>query len=307
MLFSNMRIQIQKALRHPDRAYKFAIRKMKEVKEVLIWDYYYTTLRKPKVKSAVPHNPRIQNEIINELKKKGFNVIDFEINVTDYRQYINNAEYHKFPSYYGGGKARNFTEKSLEHYLAAKLLSLSKEDIYIDIANSNSPTPEIYHKLYGCKVYRQDLVFPEGIHGNVIGGDAGNMPVEDGFATKMALHCSFEHFEQDSDIRFIKEAGRVLRRGGKVCILPLYLFNRYAIQTDPATLPRGGISFESDAVLYCAKGWGNRHGRFYDISHFIARIRNNLNDLKLTIYVVQNEKEVDSSCYVKFIALFEKE
>ena len=300
-----MSLQIQKALKHPDKAYKFAIRKMKEG---LLWNYYYAALREPKVKSAVPHDdPQIQNEILEDLKKNTFNVIDFEINVTDYRQYINNAEYHKFPNYYGGGKASNFTEKSLEHYLTAKLLNLYKDDVYIDIANANSPTPEIYHKLYGCKVYRQDLVFPEGIHGNIIGGDAGNMSVEDSFATKMALHCSFEHFEQDADIMFIKEASRVLKKEGKLCILPLYLFNRYAIQTDPSALPKGGIPFESDAILYCAKGWGGRHGRFYDIPHFIARIRNNLNDLKLTIYVVQNEKDVDSSCYVNFMALLEKE
>jgi hypothetical protein len=71
-------------------------------------------------------------------------------------------------------------------------------------------------------------------------------------------------------------------------------------------LPKGGIIFEPDAIIYCTKGYGNRHGRFYDVEHLIARIRNNLNDLKLTIYVVQNEKEVDRSCYVKFIALLEK-
>lgn len=304
MLFSKMHLQIKRALRYPDKAYKFAIR---EMKEVLLWDYYYAALPEPKVKSAVLHDFRIQNDIIEDLKRNGFNISDFEINVTDYRQYLNNAEYHKFHNYYDGGKASNFTEKSLEHYLTAKLLNLSRRDVYIDIGNANSPTPEIYHKLYGCKVYRQDLVFPEGIHGNIIGGDAGNMPVQDGFATKMALHCTFEHFEQDGDIRFIKEASRVLNKGGKLLIVPLYLFNRYAIQTDPSALPKAGIPFESDAILYCAKGWGNRHGRFYDVPHFIARIRNNLNDLKLTIYVIQNEKEVDSSCYVKFMALFEKE
>jgi hypothetical protein len=27
------------------------------------------------------------------------------------------------------------------------------------------------------------LIFPEGIHGNVIGGDAANVPIEDGFTT----------------------------------------------------------------------------------------------------------------------------
>ena len=110
--------------------------------------------------------------------------------------------------------------------------------------------------MYGCKVYRQDLEFPEGIHGNVIGGDASNMPLEDESATKMALHCSFEHFEKNSDIEFIIEANRVLCKGGKLCIVPLYLSNKYVVQTDPSILPFGGIPFENDAILYCAKGWG---------------------------------------------------
>lgn len=275
-------------------------------KELLLWDYYYSLLREPKVKSWTPNNPQIQRKITKELKKNNFDVFNFEVDITDYRQYLNKAEYHKFPNYYGGGRANNFIEKSLEHYLATKFLKLSKDDVYIDIASRNSPTPEIYHKIYGCEVYRQDLIYPEGIHGNTIGGDACNLPLEDGFATKMALHCSFEHFELDSDIRFIKEASRVLRKGGKLCILPLYLFTEYRIQTDPLVLPKGGIQFESDAVLYCVKGYRNRYGRIYDIPHFITRIRNNLNNLKLTIYLVQNEKEVDLSCYIKFIALFEK-
>ena len=166
---------------------------------------------------------------------------------------------------------------------------------------------KIFKKLYGCTVFLQDLRFNEGLNGNVIGGDASNMPIEDGFATKMALHCSFEHFERNSDIVFIKEASRVLRKGGKLCIIPLYLFNKYAIQTDPAVLPFGGISFDKDAVLYCAKGWSERHGRFYDVRHFVSRIVKNMEELNLTIFVVENEKKVDPSCYVKFIALFEKE
>jgi hypothetical protein len=226
-------VRIKKALRHPDKVYRFVIRKPKKAWKYILWDYYYSALREPKVKfkqfdtfvSPVPNDPSIQNAIIKELRENGFNIIDFEINVTDYREYVNIAEYQKFPHY----KPPNFIKKSLEHYLAAKFLNLSKEDVYIDIASANSPSPEIYNKLYGCKFYRQDLIYPEGIHGNVIGGDAGNLHVENGFATKMALHCAFECFEQDSDIKFIKEADRVLRKEGKLCIVPLYLFNKYII------------------------------------------------------------------------------
>lgn len=251
--------QIQKILRYINKAYKFAIWK---TKDVLLWDYYYDSLREPKLKSAIPHDPLIQIGIIEELKRNGLNVIDLEINLSDYKQYIKYAEYYNFPRYLRARKSSIFAEKSLEHYLSAKLLNISKEDVYIDIANANSPTPEIFNKLYGCQVYRQDLSFPEGIQGNIIGGDAGNIPVKKGFATKMALHCSFEHFENDSDIRFIKEASRILKKGGRLCIIPLYLFTEYAIQTDPSVLPKGGISFESDAILYCTRSWRNRQAVF---------------------------------------------
>ncbi len=285
------------------KLYKSTIRK---VKEAILWDYYYASLREPKVKFSQPFKKN-DNEIMAKLKNSGFNVVDFKIDVEDYWQYLHKAKYQKFPLYCMGGRAKNFAEKSLEHYLAAKLLNLSKEDIYIDIANSFSPAPEIYRRLYGCKVYWQDLIFPRGVNGNIIGGDASNLPLEGGFATKMALHCSFEHFEQDSDIKFIKEASRVLRKGGKLCILPLYLSSRYTILTDPVALPIDDLQFESDATLLCYKGWGNRHGRIYDVPHLTTRIKNNLQGLKLTIYVIRSEKEIDPSCYIKFAALFEKE
>lgn len=78
------------------------------------------------------------------------------------------------------------------------------------------------------------------------------------------------------------------------------------IQTDPVFSSQDSMNFEKDAILYCAKGYGNKHGRFYDIPHFIERVSKKMKDLELTIYIVKNEKQVDSSCYVKFVAIFEK-
>lgn len=268
------------------------------------WEYKYSLLREPKVKSWVTGDRNEQIEL--ELKRNNFSVVDLVIETGDYWKYIEAAELYKLKRNYGGYDGPGFPEKSLEHYLAAKLLQLGPDDVYIDVASQHSPAVQIYHKLYGCKTYRQDMSYPAGISGDMIGGDAGAMPVPDGFATKMGLHCSFEHFEGDSDIRFIREAGRVLQPGGKVCILPLYLSCRYAIQTDPAVLPESGIEFEPDAVLYCARGYRSRHGRFYDVPHFISRVKDNLNGLQLTIYSVRNAQEVHPSCYVRFIAILEK-
>lgn len=186
------------------------------------------------IRSWVISDEKTDKRIRDSLIAKNIAVIPYSIDNSGFKQFLERADpiYKQF-NYYQGGTSANFLEKALEHYLAATLINLSKEDIYVDIANCNSPTPEIYHALYGCEVYRQDLIFPEGIHGNIIGGDAANLPLENQFASKMALHCSFEHFENDADIRFIVEAARVLKTGGKLCIVPLYMHSEYAIQTDP--------------------------------------------------------------------------
>ncbi len=299
-----MILKVERAIRHPEMAYRIMIRKSKGA---LLWNYYFSSLREPKVKSSLENAPsKVQTEIlVDAFRERNISVVDFKIDIDDFRRYLENAGYTRFLRYYNGGTAKNFCEKALEHYLAAKVLGLSVTDVYIDVASSYSPVAEIYHRLFGCKTYRQDMIFPKGLKDDLIGGDACDMPIQDGFATKIALHCSFEHFEQDSDIRFIREANRVLKEGGKLCILPLYVSDEYAILTDPASLPKKGINFDSDAKLYCIRNWGERHARYYDPSHLVSRIINN-SSLMLTIYVVKNAKEVDNTCYVRFIALFEK-
>jgi len=97
-----------------------------------------------------------------------------------------------------------------------------------------------------------------------------------------------------------------LRSGGRLCIVPLYLFTKYTIQTDTAAWPEQGLEFDPHASINIAEGWRERHGRFYDVSHLRKRIMNNLNNMELTIYVIRNQDVIDPSCYVKFAAVFEK-
>ena len=270
------------------------------------WKKRCRALSNPVIQGGVPHDPEIQCEIINDLRSAGIPVRELSIDLKEYQQWIQRAGYPENANYYSAGRAPNFPEKSLEHYLSAKFLEMRADDVYIDVANDNSPVPEIFEYLYQCKTYRQDLIFPEGIHGQTIGGDASNMPVPDGFATKMALHCSLEHFEAESDSRFIREMNRILAPGGKACILPLYMHNRYSVQTDPMTYEPGEVPFDSNAMLYCARGWGNRHGRFYDVVNLKERIVAHLGELRFEIFVTVNEKDVDPTCYLKFIGVFTK-
>ncbi|KPV54541.1 hypothetical protein SE17_03140 [Kouleothrix aurantiaca] len=268
-----------------------------------LFEVNYEAIREPKKPVGIGYNPTVIENIISGLQGHGYTVEDYAIDIAGYRDYYTQAAYdQKYPNYY----RPVIWEKSLEHYIAAQLLALQPDDVYIDIASEGSPVPEIYSRLYGSNSYRQDMIYPAGLNDHMIGGDAGDMPVPDGFASKMALHCSFEHFEGDADMRFFREIGRVLRPGGAVCIVPFYLFDQYAILTDPEVSVPQGVPFESDAVVYCRRGWNNRHGRFYNPDNVIKRLSNNLNGLTMKIYKITNAKEADPRCYAEFAALITK-
>jgi SAM-dependent methyltransferase len=263
----------------------------------------FDRLREPKTRAPLEYTPEIIDTIIEGLKAHGVRVVALTLDPAEYQAYFKAAGYTTYyPGYYGF----NLPEKTLEHFIAATLLGLGRDDVYIDIASEHSPVPNIYTRQFGCVSYRQDLSYPPGMNVDRIGGDAAAMPVPDGFASKMALHCSFEHFEGDADIRFAREIGRVLRPGGKVCFAPIYLAREYAVLTDPAVAVAEGVVFEDDAVLYCKPGWQNRHGRFYDPAHLVSRIKRNLGNLDLTIYRITNAQAVDPSCYIQFAALVSK-
>lgn len=272
------------------------------------WRLAVARMPKPKVGSEEAAGWYVAAEIASRLRQAGITVEDYTIDFEGYRRYLTAAGYGDYPNYYRGGTVQGigFEEKSLEHFVSFDLLGLSASDVYIDVASCSSPVPDIVRSLYGAGVYRQDLTFREGLEGDTIGGDAGDMPVPDGFATAMALHCSFEHFEGDADSRFIRESGRVLAPGGRLCILPLYLGTAYHVLTDPTVSWRKVPDFDREATVVCRERYHNRFGRCYDAKSFVERVVENLGDRSLTVYRVLNAREVDPSCYLAFAAVIEK-
>ena len=207
----------------------------------------------------------------------------------------------KYNEKYGNYYRDNFCEKSLEHFFSYKLLDLNKEDIFVDIASEQSLLGEILHRLTGCTSYSQDIMLEPGVHGNMIGSDASDIPVAEGFFNAAAATCSLEHFENDSDIKFMHEMERVLVRGGKVIIIPLYLYIREACQTDPNYSVPGNVNFDKDADIYCARDWGNRHARFYSPRSLYERLIKPNKNMDFRVYLIENSVDIDNSIYCRFI------
>jgi len=199
----------------------------------------------------------------------------------------------------------------LEHYLSLQLLPpITPQNVIIDVACADSPFAAVVRRLYGCTVYRQDLVYPEGIHRasdgiEEIGGNAAFMPLLDSFASGLVLHCAFEMFRGDNDSLFLQKAARVLKPGGRLVIIPLYLSSLHHHLVDPLA-DRRGVSYDPGARIIYSPGFNRvAFTRFYSVEAFMRRVVEHRTGMSVKVILVENEKEVDPSCYLKFIAVFE--
>lgn len=205
-----------------------------------------------------------------------------------------------------------FAEKALEHLASLSFTSLSPNSKMIDIANAGSPFPEIVHSIYGCDVWSNDLTFARGIHRQdwhtQIGADACHLPINDNFFDLAVLHCALEMFESDADIGLIREAERILKPGGKLVVIPLYMNETYHVFRDPKTnrnpLPKIDDGAE---LIYREDFYGVGFARFYNVAAFLKRLVDTMTKLDLTIYRVRNLSDIPATCYMNWIAVFKKE
>lgn len=180
---------------------------------------------------------RDTNTILDKVHEINLELKEFTVDFNDYQQWMDTINYEKnYPKYAAEfGVDRYLPAKSLQHYLSLRLLGIDKKAVYLDVASSKSVFPDILTGNYKVKkVFRQDLLYKKGIHGSHIGSNAVSIPLPGESIDKITLHCSWEHFEYDSDRAFIKEAHRILKKGGGLCIIPLYLAEEYFLITSPA-------------------------------------------------------------------------
>lgn len=217
------------------------------------------------------HPTGYSEAIFGALSQLPVEVNDFRIDPEGFRAHVRAFGY---PEAYAAGplnEGGNRENKLLEYYVSLQILDLRANQVVIDIASERSIFSQVVRETCGATILRQDLIFPPGIHGDRIGGSAASIPVPDGFADKLVLHNSFEHFEESADSDFIAEAWRVLKPGGMACIVPLFVSDTYSIITDPLT-DRRGVVWDPGATVVELPWWHNRFGRFYDAPALETRV-----------------------------------
>jgi hypothetical protein len=184
-------------------------------------------------------------------------------------------------------------EKVLEHYLTMTYLPILAGDRVIDVAAASSPFVGVLTDELRTQAYRLDLSYKPGIHGDQIGGNAGSMPVADGFADVLTLHCAFECFQDPSDVMSIREAARVLRKGGRLGIVPLYLDETYFVKIGPRADKRK-IRVEDEARLIWRDDGHDSEpfSRHYSPDSLKQRILDNMGNLECEIVYFTNLEEL---------------
>ena len=240
--------------------------------------------------------------------------INFPINL--FNDSLAKVDYKKnYPNYYRefgppNNTECNFISKCYEHFFSFQLANIKKGKTVADIACSNSPVHKILSDFYGCEeVFRQDLQFSQNHPlviaqvNRLIGGDASNLRVESEKFDALLLHNSWEHFEGESDLKFLFEAERILKKGGIVAIIPLFLSKQTYQVTSPSiwhskypTLKYSYPLFDLKHPIVVDDSIEQRMVKYLSVET-LSRYSEKVRSLKFKIFYIADYKEYD---FIKF-------
>ena len=229
------------------------------------------------------------HDVAKEFRNLGIPVVNETINIKNFQNWM--LEYSEVVANYAKHNEVKI-EKIIEHYLVFEYLNIRKKDVYIDIAACNSPFSKILRK-HDIDAFEQDLIYTTNINNYKIGGDASSLPISENFADVLSLQCAFECFQGNSDIGFIKESSRVLKKGGRLGIIPLYVDEEYFIKTGPK-FDKRNVKVDKEAKwiwrddLYLSEPFS----RHYSPESFKNRVYDNLIGMKGEILYFTNLNEI---------------
>ena len=244
-------------------------------------------------------------QIEQELRELGIGVHDYSPPAQGFSGF-QAAGY--FPDdYHGGRKSGVWDEKLLEHWIAAEKLNLfnySKDDIYIDVAACGSPWVKALRERHEIQAYAIDLVVDQAFSTLDFYREENATKTRflDSSVRGMSLQCAFEMFLGSDDLDFIAEIRRILKPGGKVIILPLYMHTHYCAYSSADFFGKGYS--DPGATTYVRMDtWGIPSSRKYDAATLKKRLLSRIDQegLEYDIHALRNKNELGEDIYCHFI------
>lgn len=243
--------------------------------------------------------------IESQFAEMGIAALPVNVDSTKFRAFVSR---YPFPNDYHGGLSTGFwDEKILEHYISYELLgihSFSQNDIYLDVAAGGSPWVRILREKMGINSFSLDL----SIHycfrelSYYFQEDATKTSFASESVRGISLHCAYEMFAGDSDMRAISEFARILVPGSSVIIVPLYLHTHYCCYSSPECWGRGIA--ERDIKEYVRpQTRAIPFSRKYSPQKLRERVleQARTSGLVSEVYYLQNKQDISPEIYCHFI------
>lgn len=252
-------------------------------------------------------------ELDRALAQAGISPCEHPVDAALFRTYLaDTAEIYERTGYRAKMKGV-FLEKACEHHLSLVLgPGLGPDSLVVDVAAASSCFPEIVQAQYGCRVIANDLNFPPGLADigpgrQRLGCDASNLPLAAESVDLMTMHCALEMFEAEADTAVVREAARVLKPGGRLVVVPLYLHETYHVLRDPKTDREHLPELEADArLVYRRNYWKVAFARFYGPRSLKRRLFHAVPSLQAMLHRLDGLEAVDPSVYARWALTLEK-
>ena len=262
-----------------------------------------------------PHykNPTADELVTIEkhLKTHGTQVEDFTPSRQEFKLFQNENWFP--PTYHGGHASGVWDEKLLEHWVSWLRLGLAdynKDDIFVDVAACASPWAKALRERLGLSAFAIDLSQASQDYSDLSYyrvENATHTTFADASVRGVSLHCAYEMFMGDDDVRLIAELARILKPGGKAIILPLYMHTHECAYSTPEYYGKGYS--DSGAKEYVRMDcYGVPSSRKYDANTLMKRVIAPILDvgLKYRLLVLRNKAELGNNIYCHFILEIEK-
>lgn len=252
----------------------------------------YFTMQKWELLNAIHCTNRKLNRRLtpitsHELERLGIPVSPHELERTDYDHLVSQPSAQRFRQY------DYLHSKLLEYLTSLTLGELKPGEVLLDAAGGGDAE--------FIRIAREYVDFPfvgysqdarlsgterDGIH--YVGGSIDSIPLADESVDLITCHHSIEHFREDGDSGFIREACRLMKAGGRTIIVPIFLANRHAEiwnRRPQARFDPAATQIVDRTAAFA--GWGPYEGfaRTYDVAAFRHRILGELRaDVRASIH-----------------------
>jgi hypothetical protein len=296
---------IKKILYHgiPGSA-KIALNMLKQKSGYIKWKYRHTPVY------ANPTEAELE-QIEQGLLALGIELYDYAPPSADFLAFQAQGW---FPlDYHGGLNSGVWDEKLLEHWISSERLGVMRyelKDIYVDIAAAGSPWAQALRERKNINAYAIDLyeigkAYRHLDYYRVENATASTFA--DDSISGASLHCAYEMFMGKDDTKLIKELARILKPGGKVVILPLYMHTNYCSYSTPEYFGKGYSDPHAREYLRLDCG-GVPSSRKYDPLKLKERVLDPISaaGLNYKLSVLRNKNEFGKGIYCHFILEIEK-